>query len=243
MRRTVRALLQSAIVGFLAASAASGQTLDEICPGAEDGTGALWGGVRDSDADMILPGASVIASWEADGKKRDSEVQVGLDGAYQMCYLPLETVISVSASFGTMGGQRLDVTMTEVFTRQDLTLSMSGGGDTDTGDDRLWMCVNGGQSEINMQHSRLIRCDDNWQPLEQCPKVELGLISVQPIGAGSGVLREMLEQLVQEAKRLGANAVVNVQDSRGGLSVASNTDHPTSITAEGVLIEVNPTTC
>jgi len=55
-------------------------------------------------------------------------------------------------------------------------------------------------------------------------------------------MSEMIEQLVQEAKRIGANAVVNIQDSRGGLSFGGAL-HATSITGEGVRIEVDPSTC
>ncbi|MDH3735263.1 MAG: YbjQ family protein, partial [Gemmatimonadota bacterium] len=203
----------------------------DICPGAEEGTGALWGGVTDSDADMVLPGASVIASWDVDGETRRAEAQVGVDGAYTICYLPLELPITVHAAFATMEGVPIQVAMTEVFTRQDLSLSMSGSAAAEDDDDRLWLCVAGGQSTINIQNSRLIRCDPQWQPLERCPKEELGGISVQPAGGGSGMMREMIEGVVQEAKRLGANAVINVQDSR------------TSITGEAVRIDVDPSTC
>lgn len=241
MRRMAREMLLGAIVGLPVAPLASAQTLDQICPGAEDGTGALWGAVADTDADLVLPGASVIASWNADGHEQHSEVQVGLDGVYKLCYLPLETAISVYASFATMSGAPAEVTMTAIFTRQDLSLSMSGAGGGD-GDDRLWLCVAGGQSVINNQYSRLVRCDDNWRPLEWCPKEELGRISIQPVGAGSGVLREMLEQLVQQAKRLGANAVINAQDDRGGTSFGG-AQHLTSISGEAVWIDVDPTTC
>jgi hypothetical protein len=195
----------------------------------------------DADAEMLLPGATVIASWTVQGRDRRAEVRTGLDGAYTMCHLPLETSVRVHASFGNIDGGTVAITLTDIFTRQDLGLSTSGAAAVDN-DDRLWFCVEGGQSVINMQFSRLVRCDEDWQPLENCPKEELGLITVQPVGAGSGMLREMIEQLVLEAKRIGANAVVNVQDARGGTSFGS-TQHATSITAEGVLIEVDPSTC
>lgn len=231
MRRTFRACLQSAIAGLFAVSSVAAQELEDICPGAEDGTGALWGAVMDSDADMVLPGANVIAVWDDDGQERQAEVQVGLDGGYTMCYLPLETAITVHAAFATMAGAPVQVTMTEIFTQHDLSLSMTGAAAGDDGDDRLWMCVEGGQSTINIQNTRLIRCDPQWQPLERCPKEELGRISAQPAGAGGGMMREMLEGVIQEATRLGANAVINVRSSRS------------SITGEAVRIDVDPSTC
>lgn len=241
MRRTGRALLCGIFIGLPIVPAASAQSLDEICPGAEDGTGALWGAVLDTDADVVLPGVTVFASWSVEGEERRSEARTGLDGVYRMCHLPLETSVRVYASFGTLDGTSVAVTLTEIFTRRDLGLSTSSTG-PDGSDDRLWLCVEGGQSVLNMQFSRLVRCDEGWQPLENCPKEELGLITVQPVGAGSGMLREMVEQLVLEAKRLGANAVVNVKDARGGTSFGA-TLHATSVTAEGVRIEVDPSTC
>ena len=237
MRRTTRAMLPAAIVGLLVAPGASAQTLEQICPGAMEGIGALWGEVSDIDAELVLPGARVVASWAFDGQEQRSEVQAGDDGMYVMC-VPLETDISVHASVATATGLPLEITMTETFTRQNLSLSMSIG---DSGE-RLWLCIDGGQSMINTQFARLVRCDDNWQPLERCPKTELGRITVQPVGAGSGMLREMIEQLVREAKRIGANAVVYVQNGRGGRSFGG-AQHLTAITAEGVRIEVDPTTC
>lgn len=240
MRPTIRAILFGVVVALLLPLRASAQTLQQICPGAPDGTGALWGQVIDIDADLVLPGARVVASWSYDGEEQSSEVQVGAEGIYAMC-LPLETSMSVHASFASTAGSPLEVTMTEELTQQNLSLSMSKGlGRFET--ERLWMCINGGESDINTQFSRLLRCDTNWQPLERCPKVELGRITVQPVGAGSGMLKEMIEQLVQEAKRIGANAVVNVANARGGRSFGG-ARRLTTITAEGVRIEVDPRTC
>lgn len=240
MRRCSTRLLLAVLVGAVCALPATAQTLEEICPGADEGTGALWGAVVDADGDMVLPGATVVVSWKSGNQDRTAEARVAMDGSYRVCHLPLETPISVYAMFATVEGESTALTMTEVFTRHDLAVAMTTGVAGE--DDRLWMCINGGESQINAQFSRLVRCDDSWQPLERCPKVELGRITVQPVGAGSGMLREMIEQLVQEANRIGANAVVNVQDNRGGTSFGA-TLHLTSITAEGVRIEVDPSTC
>ena len=231
MRRIYRALFQGAIAGLFAASGVVGQELQDICPGAQDGTGAIWGAVTDSDADMVLPGANVIATWSEDGESKNAQVQVGLDGGYTMCYVPMGTEISVHAAFATMQSAPVQVSLSEIFLQQDLSLSMSGSTGGADGDERLWLCIAGGQSQINIQNTRLIRCDADWKPLETCPKTELGRISVQATGAGSGMMREMLEQIIQEAKRVKANAVVNPQFSRG------------TMTGEAVLIEVDPSGC
>lgn len=232
MRRAALALIQGALAIFVTAGAVVGQELAEICPGAEDGTGAIWGALTDPDG-MILPGASVNASWEADGTERKAAVQVGLDGSYTMCYVPLNTEVTVQPMFANVAGEAVSLTLTEIFTQHDFALSMTGasagGGDED---DRIWMCVAGGQSTINIQNSRLLRCDPQWQPLERCPKAkELGRVTATSAGGGSGMMREMLETLVQEAKRLGANAIINVQGGRS------------SIQGEAVVIEVDPSRC
>lgn len=244
MRQLARTLPLAAIAMLLTSASAFGQTLEEVCPGAREGTGVLVGEVKDTDGDVMLPGASVQVSWSADGIERSASADVDLDGVYILCHLPLQTAMTVQASFASMRGVPVEVTMGEVFVRQDLGLSLTSAAPSafDDGDDRIWVCIEDGESVINRQFSRLVRCDSNWQPLELCPKTELGTITVQPVGAGSGMVRELVEQFVQEAKRLGANAVVNVSDGRGGMSFGG-TQHTMAMTGEAVRIEVDPRTC
>lgn len=237
MKTIGRAPLFGAIAGLVCVSGVSAQTLAEACPNAPEGIGALYGAVIDADAEVTLPGATVIVSWDAAGEVQRTRVAAGADGVYALC-LPLATALSLHAEFAGQSGSPLEVTLLEEFTEQHLSLSLAGASP----EERLWLCVDGGQSEINIRFSRLVRCEEKWQPLELCPKTELGTITVQPVGAGVGMLREMVEQLVQEAKRLGANAVVNVHDGRGGTTF-TNTVHSTAIVAEGVQIDVDPTTC
>jgi len=233
MRRSLTALVPGIAFALLVASTVSAQELSEICPNAEDGTGAIWGLVSDPDAGMGLPGARVVASWTEDGKKKSADVETQLDGSYTLCYVPLGVDLTVQPMFATVSGTQVPMHLEEVFTRQDISFSMtgassSGGGDDD---DRMWMCVAGGESTINIQNARLIRCDSSWKPLERCPKEELGNVTASPTGDGSGVMREMLERLIQEARRLGANALINVKSSRR------------SIVADAVKIDVDPSTC
>ncbi|MDX1393049.1 MAG: hypothetical protein R3195_01615 [Gemmatimonadota bacterium] len=231
MRRIVRALAKGALALLLTGSAVGAQELSEICPGAADGTGAIWGQVTDPEG-MVLPGANVNATWQEDGEARSASVQVQLDGSYTMCYLPLGPEVTVQAMFANMAGPLTPLTLTEVFTQHDVAVTMGGGDSAGASDDRIWLCVNGGESTINIEFSRLVRCDPQWQPLERCPKAqELGRVSAQPVGAGSGMMREMIEGIVQQAERLGANAVVNVRSSRS------------SVEGEAVVIEVDPINC
>ena len=243
MKPVAKTLFLAALAVLLNSPAAA-QTLEEVCPGAEEGTGVLVGMLKDTDGDVMLPGASVLISWNAGAIERSARADVDTDGIYMMCHLPLETTVTVQPSFATMNGDPVQVAMNEVFVRQDLVMSLSGEGSGafDDGDDRVWVCIQGGESDINRQFSRLVRCETAWQPLEQCPKKELGTIYVQPVGAGSGMVRELVEQFVQEAKRLGANAVVNVTDGRGGTSWIGTT-HVPAMTGEAVQIDVDPMTC
>lgn len=131
-----------------------------------------------------------------------------------------------------MAGQVATVTLTEPITERDMSFSMaeasSGSG---TVDERIWACFLGGNSSINLQNSRLIRCDTEWKPLEQCPREDLGQVTARGTGAGSGMMREMLETITDEARRVGANALINIR-ARGG-----------SIMAEAVKIAIDPKTC
>jgi len=232
MRRSMTALLPAALI-TLGAASANAQELSEICPNAKDGTGAIWGLVSDPDAGMGLPGARVVASWSEDGKTQSAETETQLDGSYTLCYVPLGVDLSVRPMFATVGGAEIAMHLEEIFTRQDISFSMTGARSAGGGeeDSRIWMCIAGGQSTININNTRLIRCESYWKPLEQCPKEELGSVTASPVGDGSGVMREMLERLVQEARRLGANALINVKSSRS------------AIIADAVRIEVDPSTC
>lgn len=232
MKRLRLALGIGAAITLVGASSVFGQDLQEFCPNSEDGQGALWGVLSDPDQDMGLPGATVRATWTADGGG-SAEAQTNFDGSYVLCYLPLETELAVMGVFATMTGQPMAVTLTEPLTERNLGLSMSGGGGgaSDEGDDRIWACFAGGESETNLQYSRLIRCEANWKPLENCPKSELGSVSASPVGDGSDRMRDMLERLIADTRRLGANALINLRASRS------------SIRATAVKIEVDPATC
>ena len=238
MRRLLAAIRMAVPAILVATAVASAQTLEDVCPNAIPGTGLVWGAVTDVDGEMMMPGASVSVFWLVDGEEQRLVGQTGANGGYAICHIPLSYPIELQAAFATMRGARTEATLTEEVTRLDLTLAASTMGP----DDRLWFCVPDRQSVIYLRFSRLVRCEEEWKPLEQCPKTELGRISVQPIGAGSGVLREMIEQIVQEARRLGANAVVNISDGRAGTSFGA-AQHLSNITAEAVRIDVDPLTC
>lgn len=247
MRKENAGYVAGALLLTLGATELSGQTLEEVCPNSEDGTGVLWGLVSDEDAEMGLPGATVVATWEKDGDAGRAEGQTALDGGYTICYIPLGVDLAIQPMLANLGGSITTAMLTEEITRVDLGFSLTGGdGTSQAGDDRMWACFGSGESQINLQNSRIIRCDSGWRGIDRCPKTaEFGQVQTTITGgsvsaddqertdqlARSPEFREALEKVVADAKRLGANALINWRQNRNSLS------------AEAVMIEVDPSTC
>ena len=213
-------------------------------------TGALWGLVSDSDTQTGLPGATVVASWERDGETGRVEGQTALDGGYTLCYVPLGVEVSVQPVFMGTGGAAATANLTDEITRLDLGFSLSGVGGGGGTDERIWACFRGtSDNQINLQNTRLIRCDPGWGGIDRCPKEEehgqvqatFAAYSVmadtvaaqgsRQAAAGSSEFREALERVIADARRLGANALTNWRLNRN------------SLTAEAVTISVDPATC
>ena len=255
MRRFGATLLGGVPALALAASGAIAQELDEICPDAQPGTGALWGLVSDADAGIGLPGATAVATWENDGDAVRAEGQTALDGGYVLCHVPLGVEVSVQPIVADLGGAAVVATLTDDFLRVDLGFSLTDAG----ADDRLWACPDFRvDRDGRMRGLGLLRCDSDWGELEACPREEehgeveaaVPLVSrvmrVSPAemaalqsggrrldgGAGSVAgLREAIGKLVADAKRLSANALIN-WDRQGA-----------TLTANAVTITVDPSTC
>ena len=241
----------------LAAGGGVAQQLEEICPEAQPGTGALWGLVSDADAGIGLPGATVVATWEHDGDTVRAEGQTSLDGGYVLCHVPVGVEMSVQPVVATVGGAAIAATLTGDFLRVDLGFSLAEAGSD--GEDRLWACPDFRvDPDRRMQGLGLLRCDSDWEELDACPREEehgdaeadVPLVSrvmaVSPAevaalqsgrrrldgGAGSvSGLREAVTTMVEEAKRMGANALVDWE--REG----------TTLSAKAVTVTVDPSTC
>ena len=247
LRRFASGMAVGALGLVLTGAAAVAQELTEVCPDSPDMTGALWGLVSDPDTQMGLPSATVVATWEKDGDEGQMEGQTALDGGYTLCYVPLGVEISVQPLFMGTGGAATTASLTEEITRLDLVFSLSGVGGGGGDEDRIWACFGGTtDNQINLQNSRLIRCDPGWDGIDRCPKEsEHGQVQATMTGgslsaddeerldriAGSSDFREALEKLIADATRLGANAMINVRMNRNSLS------------AEAVTITVDPATC
>ncbi|WP_419860277.1 hypothetical protein [Candidatus Palauibacter sp.] len=232
LRRFASGMAVGALALVFTGAAAVAQELNEVCPDSPDMTGALWGLVSDPDTQMGLPSATVVASWEKDGEEGQMEGQTALDGGYTLCYVPLGVEIAVQPLFMGTDGAATTANLTEEITRLDLVFSLAGVGGGGGGDDRIWACFGADDNQINMQNSRLVRCETSWQELERCPKEEEhGQVQATITGAGAGTFREALEKVIVETRRLGANALINWRWNRN------------SLTAEAVTITVDPSTC
>ena len=248
------ALLAGMSAWALGTGAAHAQQLAEVCPDATPGTGALWGLVTDAEAGIGLPGATVVATWEGDGGPVRTEGQTAIDGGYVLCHIPRGVELSLQPIVSTWAGAVVAATLTEDFLRVDLGFSFADAG-ADAGDDeRVWACI-----EVTPP-SRFLRCDPDWKALDQCPReedhgevdAELALVARNMIvraedvtgliaemrrpsddrSLGSGPeFREAVEELVADAKRLGANALIDWE--RDGAT----------LTAKAVTITVDPATC
>ncbi len=117
--------------------ALAGQELSELCPSAGDDKAAIIGLVQDADGGMILPGASVIATWSADGEEGRAEVQVGLDGTYTLCGVPQDTEISLRARFTQFASEPIVVSLSGGVGRQDLGVSLTAVAPAEPEDEGL----------------------------------------------------------------------------------------------------------
>jgi len=166
-----------------------------------------------------------------------AEVQTSIDGSFTMCYVPLATELSVLGMIGSIHGQPLAITLTDPITRQDVEVSLTGatsGSGADAGGVKMLACLGAPDSEFRFRVGELVHCDPRWPGLENCPREDLGRVSVTATGGASRGRRfygEDLERLIAEAERLGANALIRYEVG-GGL-----------IAAQAVFIEVDPASC
>lgn len=124
-----RTRLAMTALGLLATGGLPGvlaaQELSDFCPDAGDDEAAIIGLVQDADGGMILPGASVIATWTVDDQEEQAEVQVGLDGTFLVCGVPRDTEIALRAEFTQFAGAPIYVSLSGGIGRQDLTVSLT----------------------------------------------------------------------------------------------------------------------
>lgn len=211
MFRAFRTIVLSLLVGALVPAfvgSLAAQEISDVCEGAGADDAAVAGTVMDADSEMGLPGATVVATWEADGPRQQTTVQSALDGSYVLCGLRSGLSVSLRASVATLRSDERVVELGEGVTRQDLTLSLTTA--SQSGDRRLIMCP-------DFEFPHLIDCEPG-QYLERCEHEKLGRVETGRAGAAVDA-QETVEQFIFEVKRLGGDAVINVdvQNRYGGL--------------------------
>jgi hypothetical protein len=109
----------------LATQSLRAQDLTELCPEADPLGAALVGFVQDSESGMVLPGAEVTASWVREGEHERALTQVGIDGGFTLCGLPLAIEVTVRAAFANRRGPSTTLVMNDPVGQYDLTVSLS----------------------------------------------------------------------------------------------------------------------
>lgn len=143
------------------------QDLSEVCPGAEDDTGALLGVLFDADSEVALPGATVVARWTIDGAEGRAETGTSIDGSFTLCQVPLETEITLLGMIGTVPGQAVAITLTDPVTRQDVAISLAGsmGG----GGEKMLACLGPPDSEFRLRVGEFVHCDPGGRDWSAAP--------------------------------------------------------------------------
>lgn len=177
------------------------QEVAEMCDGSSADDAAIVGVVREGDSDMLLPGATVVASWEENGPRQQTTVQSGLDGSYVVCGLRPGLSVTLLASFSTLESVAKVVELADGVTRADLALSLAMSSSAEPTDRRLIMCP-------DFEFPHLIDCEPG-QYLDRCEHEKLGRVETGRAGAAVDA-QETVEQFIYEVKRLGGDAVIDV---------------------------------
>jgi len=233
--RMTRGVVSACLTLLTVGAPAVAQDLSEVCPDAEDGTGALQGLLSDANAQMGLPGATVVARWTIDGAPGRAEGQTSIDGSFTLCSLPLETELAVLGMVGSVSGVPLAVMLTDHITRREVQLSLTGTSAAGASGEQMLACFGAPDSALRNQVAEFVRCDIRWRGLKSCPRENLGRVSTMARAFRAADMPGWLEELIEKARELGANALVDYERAEGaGAQLRS---------AQAVLIKVDPASC
>jgi hypothetical protein len=141
---------------LVVANSAAAQSFADFCPGGDPETeAAVVGYVTDPEAETIVPGATVAASWVQDDARRRIEAEVGMEGLYAICGLPREMEVSLRALFGDRRGEAVPYATTVALAQQDLSLSLTA----DPRREEVGSMAGGG-SRSRILGSEVIRAED-----------------------------------------------------------------------------------
>ena len=111
---------------LVVANSAAARSFADFCPvGDPETEAAVVGYVTDPEAETIVPGATVAASWVQFDARQRVEAEVGMDGLYAICGLPRDMEIALRAVFGGWRGEAVPYTTAVTLAQQDLLLSLT----------------------------------------------------------------------------------------------------------------------
>ena len=127
MRHSFARLL-APVLFLVAANTAAAQSYIDFCPtGDEDAEAAVVGYLTDPEAETIVPGATVAASWVQDNARQRAEAQTNMEGLFILCGLPKDMEVSLRALLGDRRGEAVTYTTAAPLAQQDLFISLTGG--------------------------------------------------------------------------------------------------------------------
>ena len=119
------------VLFLVVANPATAQSFIDFCPGDDEATqAAVVGYLTDPEAQTIVPGATVAASWVQDNARQRIEVQTNLEGLYIMCGLPKDMEVSLRALLGDRRGEALPYTTSAPLAQADLFISLTAAPET-----------------------------------------------------------------------------------------------------------------
>lgn len=119
--------LTGPVLFLVVANTAAAQSYMDFCPTGDEATeAAVVGYLTDPEAETIVPGATVAASWVQDNARQRIEVQTNLEGLYILCGLPKETEVSLRGLLGDRRGEAVPYTTAAPLAQQDLFISLTG---------------------------------------------------------------------------------------------------------------------
>ncbi len=145
---------------FLAiANSAAAQSFADFCPTGDEATqAAVVGYVTDPEAETIIPGATVAASWVQDNARQRIEVQTDIQGLYALCGLPQGAEVTLRALIGDRRGEAVPYTTAASLAQQDLFISLTGEPETR---EEVGSLAGGGSGGSGRAFSsEIIRADD-----------------------------------------------------------------------------------
>lgn len=149
--------LPGAVLFLAIANTAAAQSFADFCPGGDEATqAAVVGYVTDPEAETIVPGATVAASWVQDDARRRIEVQTDIQGLYALCGLPQGTEVTLRAILGDRRGEAVPYATSAPLAQADLFISLTG--EPETREEVGSLAAGGGRGQAFS--SEVIRAED-----------------------------------------------------------------------------------